>query len=663
MGIIQQQGSEEAPIWARLFAVQKTNQKSVFTQLKAELGYDNDKVAITRFIELVRNTPHLSYTKTLQYLHFALKVAQDINYTEAIVKIHTEIGYIYWHKSDYEHALQQFHLALDDNETLSNTENEARIYKGLGNTYLRIGNLDSASKHYLHSLSLYSKQKNEDACGSIYNNIGVIHKEKGEYEKSLSFYLKSLKIKEASDDVKAIANTYINVGIIYNMQEKYSQALNYFNKVLEISPAELGEVIFSNVHNNIGQVCVNSGDYEKALEHLAFARKIKIKIEDKRGTAFSYQEIGRIMFLKNEYEQAMENYSKAMDISLEIGAENDEADFLYLMAEVSYKMKDYEKAEEYLLHSYEIRKRLGLKPVLADCCKLLANLYYDMNKFKESCDYMRRLTTLQDELSSEEKSSLLAEMQTRFELQARDSTIKELNIKQEMLLKANNELELFAGKAAHDMKEPMRMMSSFSSLLSRQYNDQLDEKGREFLEHIHSGARRMEQLLSDMLKFAKSGANPEEAILVDLKDTLHIVKANLHVAIKEANAEIHAESLPVVHATHTTMIQLFQNIIANALKFRKPETPSIIKIKSEPYDDHFCKISIADNGIGIRKGQEEKVFVIFQRLNAKHEYEGSGIGLSTCKKIVECFGGKIWLSSVEGEGTTFSFLLPKTVLK
>ncbi len=614
---------------------------------------------VDKLIDIVQKGQKLDHEVALKYLNFAKIIAENIDYKKGIVRTLTYTGSHYWYRSEYEKSTDYFKSALSITDK-TDKEQEALINRGLGNSYLCLGKLEEALSCYDMALEIYRQSQNMGAYGSICNNIGIVYKEKGEYEKALSYYLESLEIKENTDDLKAIANTYINVGILYMMQENYKDAFRYLEKVLEIPQHELGEAIYSNVHNNLGQIYVGLGNYTKALDHIEFALKIKKRIKDRRGATLSYQEIGKIMFLTNRYDEAITAYTKALELSREINSLSYEADFLYLLGEVNYKMGKIKVAEEYLIQCYDIQKTLDSKQPLLITCQLLADLYYEKEDFAKSCDYMRLLVKTEKEISSEEKSRLLAEMQTRFEVQQRDSTIEALNIKQEMLTKANEELELFAGKAAHDMKEPMRMMSSFSSLLVRQYNDKLDDTGREFLNHISDGAKRMERLLSDMLTFARSGGNLKETEPVNLNDILYIVKTNLQMVIKETEAEIKSEQLPNVQAVNIAMIQLFQNIIANAIKFRKPDCKPIVEIKVAPYKEGFHHISVSDNGIGIRKGYESKVFIIFQRLNAKHEYDGSGIGLATCKKIVECLGGKIWLESEEGVGTTFHFLLPKT---
>lgn len=614
---------------------------------------------VKKALMLISEGEFKSKDKALECGQHTFQFAKDIGFTEGIIEAGIGLSELYWHKGEFKMSLEYAELSLKHNETIKNQEHEARILKGMGNSYLRMGFVEKALNCYFKSLNTYQRIEHKNGCRAVYNNLGIAHKNKGEYEKALSYYIKSLEIKEDTEDFNLRANIYINISILYHLQNQYEKSLAYLEKVLKIPEHELGETVFSNVHNNMGQVYVELGDYKKALDHIEIALEVNTKIGNKGGMALSYQEIGRIMELKKHHEAAIKSYTEALRLSKDISSLSDEADCLYSIGQVYYQLKTYDTAEEYLLKSYQIREELQSKQKLIENCKLLANLYHDTERFPESCSYMKQVLQLQEELSKEEKTKLLAEMQTRFEVQQRDMVIETLNVKQELLLKANQELELFAGKAAHDLKEPIRMMSSFSSLLVRKYGSQLDDTGQEFVKHIHDGAKRMEKLLTDMLTFAKSGADPSQSVEVNLNDILYIVKSNLKLKIAENQANIQSEELPLVKAANVAMIQLFQNIIANAIKFRKPDVAPIIKIASTPYDDNFHQISIADNGIGIPKEQAKKVFIIFQRLHAREEYEGSGIGLATCKKIVECLGGKIWIESAEGEGTTFFFLLPK----
>lgn len=618
-----------------------------------------DKELIMEVLDTIDEVRTESRAQALEYAFRAFHLSRAINFTEGITYASINLGYLHWYKGDYKASLEYFNLGLQYNNSPKNKEYEAIIYKGIGNTYLKVGFLEEALKHYGDSIDVYKTLENENECGTIYNNIGVVHKERGDYEKALSYYLRSLNIKKNTEDCKALANVYLNIGILYDIQKDHKNALKYLKKMLEIPPEKLNRTIIANAHNSIGQTYVELKDNKNALTHIYKGLNISKKIGNKAGMSHSYQEIGRILEAGGEYGAAAVNYEQALKNSREIGSLPNEADCLYSLGKVNYQIHNYEVAEEQLKESYRICEELNIKPKLVDVCQLLADLYYKTGRFRESCDHMKLLYKIQEELSNEEKTRILAEMQTRFEVQQRDMTIEKLNVKQEMLLKANEELELFAGKAAHDLKEPLRMMSSFSSLLSRKYSSQLDQTGEEFIAHIHDGAKRMEMLLTDMLTFAKSGADPRKSIQIDLNDIMHIVKSNLRLVITEKNADIQVDKLPTVMAANVSMNQLFQNIIANALKFTKPDITPKIHVRFAAYDDNFYQISIQDNGIGIPEEQYKKVFIIFQRIHKRGDYEGSGIGLATCKKIVECLGGKIWIDSTEGEGTTFHFLLPK----
>ncbi len=229
---------------------------------------------------------------------------------------------------------------------------------------------------------------------------------------------------------------------------------------------------------------------------------------------------------------------------------------------------------------------------------------------------------------------------------------------EQRLVKSNQDLETFAYASSHDLKEPLRMVRMYTEFLRRSLGNQLNPNQLEFMNFVTDGVIRMQSLLDDLLQYSRLGKNTEDIKNIDLNERLLVVKNNLTVLIQETNAEIISDSLPHIHASMTEMSQLFQNIIANAIKFRKPnETPKIIVKATENKTDFT--ISIEDNGIGIKKEYQEQVFTLFQRLHSRAAYEGSGIGLATCKKIIDNMGGRMWLTSTEGVGTTFYLSIPK----
>jgi len=226
------------------------------------------------------------------------------------------------------------------------------------------------------------------------------------------------------------------------------------------------------------------------------------------------------------------------------------------------------------------------------------------------------------------------------------------------LKRSNEELQQFAYVASHDLQEPLRMVASYMQLLERKYKGQLDEKADMYIGFAVDGASRMKALINDLLNFSRVDSKAQELMPTDFNVIIEEVKQNLKEAIKESNAEVIVEAiLPTVNAEKTQMIQLFQNFISNAIKFRG-DIPPVIIVSAEEQATHWI-FKIKDNGIGIEKEYFDRIFVIFQRLNDRTEYPGTGIGLAICKKIVERHGGQIWLESQPGNGTTFFFSIKK----
>lgn len=226
----------------------------------------------------------------------------------------------------------------------------------------------------------------------------------------------------------------------------------------------------------------------------------------------------------------------------------------------------------------------------------------------------------------------------------------------EELLRSNKELENFAYIASHDLKEPLRMVSSFTGLLAKQYGPKLDERAQEYIFFAKDGARRMYDLLDGLLEYSRIHTKGKEFTGVDLNLVMDSVIKNLSLIIQERSAVIRFENLPVVFADESQMILLFQNLISNGIKFNT-EIPEIV-ISSKSENQHHV-FSVKDNGMGIDSQYFEKVFLIFQRLMPRAQYEGTGIGLAICKRIIERHEGKIWIESKPGYGSTFIFTIPK----
>jgi PAS domain S-box-containing protein len=232
----------------------------------------------------------------------------------------------------------------------------------------------------------------------------------------------------------------------------------------------------------------------------------------------------------------------------------------------------------------------------------------------------------------------------------------ELQNQKQDLARSNHELQQFAYVASHDLQEPLRMITSYLELLERRYKGQLDDKADKFIAYAVDGATRMQTLINDLLSYSRVGTRGEAFESVDCAKILQHVLTNLQVAIVQSSAVITYDSLPLLNADSSQMTQLFQNLLSNAIKFRRDDPPQI-HIGVKCINDKWL-FSVRDNGMGIDTQYMDRIFVIFQRLQSRTEYPGTGIGLAVCKKIVERHAGTLWVESQLGQGSTFHFTLP-----
>jgi signal transduction histidine kinase len=247
-------------------------------------------------------------------------------------------------------------------------------------------------------------------------------------------------------------------------------------------------------------------------------------------------------------------------------------------------------------------------------------------------------------------------LRERCERSLRRKVEEDLAKKVDELARSNADLEQFAYVASHDLQEPLRMVSAYTQLLGERYKGKLDENADKFIGYATEGATRMQVLIQDLLAFSRVGRKEVTAANVDCNAVMEEVRQTLTSAIQESGAVITSAELPSVWADRTQLAQVFQNLIGNAIKFRG-ENPPVISVQAEKAEPNWL-LSVSDNGIGIDPEHAENIFVVFQRLHARTEYPGNGIGLAICKKIVERSGGRIWVESQAGAGSSFKFTLP-----
>jgi len=266
--------------------------------------------------------------------------------------------------------------------------------------------------------------------------------------------------------------------------------------------------------------------------------------------------------------------------------------------------------------------------------------------------YVLILSMLKSEYKT--KNKLIAELQDSY---AELKDIKEdLERKSQELARSNDELKDFAYAASHDLQEPLRIIRGYVQLLAKRYKGRLDADADDFIQYTVEGVGRMQRLIKDLLEYSRLGISTEIFKASEGRELVDRALANLQAAVEESGAVVTCGPLPAVAVDSSQLSRVFQNLIGNAIKFHGEETPRI-HVSAERRGEEWV-FSVRDNGIGMNPDQFERIFMIFQRLHTREEYEGTGIGLAICKKIVERHGGRIWVESEEGKGSTFYFTIP-----
>jgi signal transduction histidine kinase len=268
----------------------------------------------------------------------------------------------------------------------------------------------------------------------------------------------------------------------------------------------------------------------------------------------------------------------------------------------------------------------------------------------------KRLRTAHAAVESHAAELALANSKLQSEIEQRIESERELAVRTKELERSNEELERFAYVASHDLQEPLRAVASHVQILAEDYKGKLDADADESIHHAIEGAAHMRLLIHDLLAYSRVNRKNEPLEAMPASEALTKALRHLAVSVRESNAEVVCGELPLVEADPTQLIQLFQNLVGNALKFRGSSPPRV-RVSADRTDEGWL-FSVRDNGIGIDPQYNDRIFAPFERLHGRHEYPGTGVGLAICKKIVERHGGRIWVESKPGEGSTFRFTMP-----
>lgn len=533
--------------------------------------------------------------------------------------------------NDYDRAIELCNDVLSKLDEEDITEVSYKIFMTLGNSYQLKGELFSAQEAYMRGLKhLENKEKLSDReknfLASFYYNVSLLLANSTLSITSEDYLLKSIAIYSEVQQWFKLSKCYVAYAGVFEQKKEYETAIEYLFKSLELDMKTGDAYSLALTRANLGIMHLRVRKIDEAYAYLQQALEY-------------YNSNNRV------YETAMVKVN---------------------MGEVLFENGKREEGINWLLEAEEAFNQLDNKSELSQIYQMLGRFFGETKDFEKAYAYEKKHTASLEYFYDYEKTNALTRAKKEFESEQKEKEASLLRQKNEeikhyvmKLERSNNELKQFAHVASHDLREPLRMISAYMALLQKSLNGHMSEQQGEFIGFALDGAKRMEQLIIDLLRLAKVDANPHIE-RVKLHSVVDEVKLNIEMLLKDKNAMVICSELPEVMADRTMMLQLFQNIIGNGIKYNQNHQPTV-KVKSV-FRGSDIEITIADNGIGIPEHFREKVFEIFKRLHTSQEYSGSGIGLSICRKIVESMNGKIMIEENPTGGTVFRITLPVTII-
>ncbi len=678
------------------------NDKGLYDELPVEI-----KTAIEEANVKSRESTE-SAQKILENLR--ITVQQNQIYTEIqkydfLQKIEKTAGIIYEENNELEKAKNCYQNELAYIEFTGNKENKMGAFIDLAIVEKRKGNFKEAKEYYSKCLELAEKENNNRLQDFAQYGLGTLYEASGEYEKAVQCYLKSLKLAEERGSRSDAINTMQNLAITYTKLNNNQLALETIEKAYAETKNVKDSTLVASIIFDYGKVLAKIGNTDAALEKFQQSLEIFKLLNFKPLIARSLFYMADIHTQKGNFEKAKTTFLECKKYENFI-SKRSFSELHIKLGDLYLRENEVQKAKKAYSDSYEVADKCNYKELKKESSAKLSGVLNTLGDYKSAFFYMNIASNIKDSIYNETQGKAIAELQLKYDSEKTAHEIESLKFGQrqmwflfgglilvlaiasalyfvrltrknnkELMLKnsqikaqnktlteQNTALEQFAYAAAHDLKEPLRNIGSFVNLLQRRYQNQFDESATEYMGFITSGVKRMNDLLTGLLNLSSLTSERAENEDVNLSEIVEIVKSNLKIAIEEKDAIINykgkAEHIPM---NQMHMIQLMQNLVGNALKFveKRPK----IDIDTQETDDNF-QITVNDNGIGMDKSYESKVFRLFQRLDKTKNYEGNGVGLSICKNIVEKYGGKIWYESELNHGTQFFIHIPKSpVLK
>ena len=531
------------------------------------------------------------------------------------------------------------------------------------------GRVDSATQLFFNALEIRDSLGDKLGLSRSYNNIGNAFFERGKYDEAFKYYNAGLSMRQQIKDSSGLVYSYSNIGDVFYKLQQYDQASESYHKGLALSRKLHFDDGTAYVAGQLGELAQSRGMLDSARFYYNYELSLAEQSQHKNQISRSLMHLIQMELkaLQPDLNQCAQQAERALLLAKEIGALDIETELSRLLADVYARMGKFEKA--YLIHQDYVSLRMREAQLSSEKSLLEAKMKYQIAQEEKKKEQIERdkerkiflYSFIIGLLAVGILALLLHHARSGIRHQRKMQALTEEKHQQverhnQILLNKNQALEQFMFAVSHDLKEPLRNISSFAGLLERRFKEHLGRDGQVYINYIVSGVHQMYKLLEDTLVFSHLARQDEvKWEKTNLNEIIDDVTLSLHETIQKHQAQLHIMDLPVVATQPIRIKQLYTNLIGNALKFRRT-VPPVIQVGYELRQD--CHLLwVKDNGIGIEGAFFDKIFLPFHRLN-RQDYEGTGLGLAICRQIIQQQGGKLWVESQLGHGSTFYFTLP-----
>jgi len=669
--------------------------------LKIVLMHATEDKTTESLLRMAARASYKDFNTAIAYIYIARDQAAKAGNKKDLFNINRELGLIFEENNHLQNALNSYNSCMDIAQEMNDNDLKLTIYTDLAIVYEKMSKYAIAKNYHLKAIDLAEREGDIETVENGYHGLGSLYETVGEYEKAIDYYLKSLNIAEQRKSTEGMVITLQSIANTYRHLKHEDESLEAIERAYNMAVKLNDKTLIASTLYDFGHILTSFGKYREALTKQKASLLVYRQSEDGISISRGLVNIAEIYTHLELYDEAESYFMECFDYEKYLSTlEN--ARLYNRLGELYLKQNKIDTAEVAFKKSLVFSKTGDFRELTQQNNYDLFQINKNKGNNKLALKYLETYTKLSDYVLNQQRTDRITELQFKFDVEKNDKEYQALMLRQNKMMFAiisitlillivglgsmvklkeinninlrkkseeiesqnirlaeNNEvLSQFVYVAAHDLKEPLRNVGSFVSLIQKKWGKDFNEEANEYMGFVTSGVTRMNNLLGDLLAYSRITSSVAENERTTLGDILEDVTGNLREKIVSNKAVLNFPSEKIdLQISRVHLLQLMQNLIGNGLKFIPKDRLPIITVETKLSADAFI-ISVADNGIGINEDYSHKVFNLFHQLDKRAGYEGTGIGLTICKNIVDKYNGKIWFDSVLTEGTTFYISLP-----